>query len=843
MQCFNNKNKLFDLMAQGATVITPNNRLSAALLQHYFLQSTHKTLDKPNCMPYRSVLIQAFEQFKYQNPKQFHPILLNAAQCQHLWRNLIQSHTQITYSEGLLKAVMQAWEFCHLWNIDPKHPAFNHTQQTQQFQEWWQTADQNIQELELITEHQLAPYLISRSLSKEGSIVWACFDDFNPQQQKLQKYFDQQGLSQYTYDLAENTAIPEIFAATDTKEEYQQLIAWLNFRLQQGDQRIGVVVPELQQQSRRLQRLFKTHFDPSVFDISLGQSLEEFPLIAHALTWLDLEMIQITHHQAALLLQSPYLGQAKEEFLNRCQYLQDSSLLQDQTLPLKRFAEDIKPQAPKLAELLTAIKPYPQQAAPHEWVQLFQERLNALGFPGDYGLNSENYQCLNRFNSIFDELRQLTVISCQLTARQALEAFNQLIKNTIFQAQKSNARMQISGLLEASGCEFDSLWVMGLTDQCLPQKTHLSAFIPPQLQRDLLMPHSSPARELQYAQQTLQRLQKGSSRLIFSYPRLQGDYPNLPCSLINTVPVFAKLAVDNQLKTQTQLIAEEEVYALPLQADEHHGGGTALLANQAKCPFKAFAEHRLRAKPVQETADGLDNRERGQVLHKVMELLWQTLKSQELLLQLSAQALDTHIDAALETTLQPLSQIHPDSFPSLVQDVEYTRLKRLVLTYLEWEKQRPAFEIAALEHSYSINLAGLDFKVRVDRIDQVGESKWVIDYKTSLPASKPWNEDRPKEPQLLLYALLEEQINALLLLQLKAGAISCNGLSEHPQDLPGISTLKKGQSWEQSRSIWREQLTLLADEFKQGHCPPQPANLSICQHCDFQNLCRFQAVE
>src|SRR4029079_3574934 len=117
-------------------------------------------------------------------------------------------------------------------------------------------------------------------------------------------------------------------------------------------------------------------------------------------------------------------------------------------------------------------------------------------------------------------------ISATLNKKEALDALTHLIENTIFQAKKTNAPIQISGLLEASGCEFDSLWVMGLTDQCLPQNTRLSAFIPPQLQRELLMPHSLPARELQFAKQTLQRLQRGSDTTVFSYSKLQGDNPN-----------------------------------------------------------------------------------------------------------------------------------------------------------------------------------------------------------------------------------------------------------------------------------------------------------------------------
>lgn len=839
MHNLNNKNKLFDLMAQGATVITPNNRLSGALLQQYFTSHHYKTVDKPHCYPYTTALGKAYQHLKFQHPEQLHVLVLNNAQCQHLWRKIIQSTSEITFSEGLLRSVMEAWEHCLQWQIDSEHQTFYYTPQTRQFQKWWQFFDEQLHHIKAISEHQLVPYLINAQCSLfHEAVVWVCFDNFNPQQLSLQHYLDEQGLTQYRYDLPEQETTLQLFSAANKKEEYQQLMAWLHSKISQGEQRIGVVIPDLAQESRYVQRRFQQHFDPSLFNISLGQPLSEFPIISHALTWLKLNQRHLSHHEANLLLQSPYLDGAKEEFINRSHYLQESTLMQEQSVPLNTFIQNINSYIPKLSALLKEISPYPETATPQEWISLFQNRLIAMGFPGDYGLNSENYQCFNRFTTLLDEFRQFAVITDQLSQKEALNILNYLLDNTIFQAQKSNAPIQISGLLEASGCEFDSLWVMGLTDQCLPQKVQLSAFIPPQLQRELHMPHSLPERELNFAQLTLKRLERGSKSTVFSFSRLQGDTPNLPCSLITGLPDFEPLLTSTPQEKPTSLIPYKESYNVPLIFNEVISGGTTLLANQAKCPFKAFAEHRLKAKPSLQTSDGLDPKEKGIIVHKIMEVLWRALQNQSNLLRMDKKELDKHIDQAIQTALAPLKQLHPDSFPDLVQEVEYLRLKRLILSCLDWEKTRPAFEVTALEESYSIHVAGLDFKVRVDRLDQVNDTKWVIDYKSNLPASKPWNEERPQEPQLLLYALLDQQINTLVLIQLKTGKVLCNGMSEEKLDLKGITALKKEQSWEQCRKDWLQQLTLLSEEFQQGFCPPKPVKAALCTHCDFQNLCR-----
>lgn len=841
MRVLTSKNKVLELLAHGATVITPNNRLSGALLQDYYTACTMQTVDKPTCLPYSSILVKSYEQLILNKPDDNHPVLLNKAQCHYLWQKLIKSHFGVTFSEGLLKAVVQAWEHCQQWQINPDDPAFFYTPQTRQFQQWWLAITKQLKNRDAINEQQLVPYLLNAGCSLFSStVIWVCFNEFTPQQLHLQNHLNNQGVTQYCYELKENTVIPTVLAAKDTCEEYQQLMAWLELKIQQEEQRIGVVVPNLEQESRSLQRLLLQHFDPALFNISLGQPLSDFPMIAHALVWLNLDTKQISNHQAMLLLQSPYVDNAKEELIRRSEYLQNSTLLQRQDFPFTRFVRDLETQTPKLAKLLNKLTPYPEKASINDWIELFQNRLNSLGFPGDYGLNSENYQCFNRFTTSFDEYRQFNLLCDGLTVYEALDTLKQLLKNTVFQAQKTNAKIQISGLLEASGCEFDSLWIMGLTDQCLPQKARLSAFIPPQLQRELSMPHSLPSRELHFAKQILQCLKNGSGNSVFSYSRLQEDNPNLPCSLIKEFPEFHLLPVIEQ-KLPSSLTSLDEDFIIPFKSTERISGGTRLLANQAKCPFKAYAEHRLRGESTSRPTDGLDHTEKGILIHKVMELLWQTLGSQKKLLTMDSETLNEHIDNSINQSLSLLDQTQLKEIPELTREVEFTRLKRLIVSCLELEKQRPSFEIAALEQNYSINLAGMEIQVRLDRLDQVGDKKWVIDYKSSFPATKPWNEDRPMEPQLLIYALLDDQINTLLLMQLKTGKIMFNGLSEDQLEIRGITSLKGGETWESRKKYWEQQLTRLAEEFQQGYCLPKPGSMTICQQCDYQNLCRYPA--
>ena len=834
------KQALFGLIKAGATAITPNNRLSNQLLHDYFLEHSAIMEDKPYCLPYQAFLRDLYYKVRQLHPHVDHPLLLNTAQQRHLWRQVISNQNSYPCNEGLLHEIEKAWTQCQLWQVDMEDPVFKITPQTSQFQRWQRQYSHALTQINAITEQQLAQHLmLYPEIFNANTVIWICFDDFTPQQKELQHLYGKLGCQQYYYELMPAPANTQSYAAQDRQDENLQLIAWLESCISKEEQRIGVVVPDLEAQHHALQRLLERHIPQEQFSISLGKPLTDYSLVTHALTWLQLDKRVYDNHQTRLLLHSPYLLGSKSEFLVRSHLLQNSKLLQEANIPWNNLLEELKPTAPKLGQLLEKLADYPKKATPEGWVNEFKTRLITLGFPGEYPLNSSAYQCFQRFMGLFDEFLQLSVIEPLMDEQTALDSLNDLAHSTIFQTRKSTTPIQILGLLEASGCTFDSVWVCGLTDQCLPQKTKLSAFIPIDLQRDRQMPHAVASRELQFANQLLQRLQRGSHNSVFSYPCLTGDMPNMPSPLIVDYPKYMARTLGSAISTPL-LVNTEDNYSLPLREFETAVGGTSLLANQAKCPFRAFTAHRLHAGSEPLVSSGPDAGERGQIIHRVMELLWQNIDSQQHLNALSQVELSALIDKVIHDALKPYIHTRQLSFSPLIQDVENARLRRLVMACLDWEKQRPPFAIEALEKTFTITLSGVEFRVRIDRMDRLeSNKKWVIDYKTSIPIVKPWNEERPEAPQLLLYALLDENINALLFLQLKKGGLTCNGLSEESLDIKGMKGLSKNEQWTDLLQQWHEQLSHLAREFSEGFCPPLPTRASTCEHCDFQNLCRI----
>ncbi|MBA2657111.1 MAG: PD-(D/E)XK nuclease family protein [Tatlockia sp.] len=834
-----NRVQLFQAMQEKALVITPNNRLSQELMNEFFKFSQEPVQAKPSCLAYSTFLQSSYKKLCYYSPDINHPLVLSSQQCRFLWRKILSKSKKMV-NEGLVQALEDAWTRCHLWQVDFNDASFSHNIPTQEFQSWALELEKLLITMNALSEEHLVTYILSQpNQYPYQKLIWACFDDFSPQQLALQAYFSAHGCQNVRYDLHESKNLPLSMRAKDSCDEYQQVLYWIQECLAKNQQRIAVVVPELKTEAPRLKRFLQQNLNAS-FNISLGLALADYPLVADALCFLELDTEQLSLAQAQLLLNSPYLAGSQAEMLARAQFREDSKILQELYFAKSSLSKELKNTVPKLAELLHELSEYPQSASPQAWLNHFRKRLKRLGFPGEYPLNSASYQCYQRFLVLFDEFRQFAVLTSEMTSDEALSLLKNLAKATIFQPKNDPASVQILGLLEVAGSTFDSLWVTGLTDLCLPQKTRFSAFIPISLQREKQMPYACPSRELQLAEKALKRLTASANQVIFSYPQLTEDKPNLPSPLIRGLACFSPYSMIKKT-TQLPLINFIDTYAIPFSKDELASGGTAILANQAKCPFRAFATHRLHAKAALKVSDGPDAIERGKIIHKVMELLWKALKNQKTLLHLDEAQLNKEIEQAIHQALEPLIKQRGYSFSSLIQEVEFAKLKKLVHACLDWERQRPAFEVEALEEAFHINLSGTSFSLRVDRLDKLEDgSKWVIDYKSSLPSSLPWKEERPKEPQLLLYALLDESINGLLFAQLKAGQLQCKGLTAENHSMPGLSTLKKDESWLDYRQAWQQQLTELAEEFSQGHCAPKPLNSAVCQLCDLHNLCRFE---
>lgn len=837
------------LEESNTTVITANNRLARDLITAYTESKSQSVLPQPRCLPYRIFLQQLFFALQDKAPLEIFPLLLTNDQLYFLSAKIMADLTDSIPNQTLVETLIEGWQHCRQWQINLNNVCFLQNAQTQFFQTWARRLEQVLNKLNAITDYHLVEHLCKKNYPlPSGKVVWYCFDDYSPEQHAFQAWLQAQGIQIFhedfyeSFDNEDRQNLAYNYIAKDEHDELFMLIDWLQAQLNQGKQKLGVVIPDLTTQAASIERFLKKNLPEGSFSISLGKTLNDYPLVSHAYTWLRLNAEHVTNQELKLLFHSPYLTGSKAEFLARAKALQETPFMENELIRWEPLIQSLKTACPILADLLIKLQPYPQKASPHEWARLFANRLELVGFPGEYEFHSSTLQCYQRFLTVFDEFKQLQLISPILTTNEALSHFKRLVQTIIFQPKVQQTPIRILGLLEAAGCLFEGLWISGLTDQQFPAKIQLSPFIPFALQREKNMPHANLKREFHLANKQLARLGKSATVTVFSYPLIIQDTPQLPSPLLFDLPSYAaKPRKDNF--SSTHLETYQDNYKHPW-TNENLRGTTTVLANQAKCPFKAFAAHRLYAKPHLTVNHGLTPEIRGELIHKVMELLWTALKSQKNLLNLSENKLNLIIQNCIHKALGLYQEKYPQALTPLLKQLEVKRLNRLVVAAIDWEKTRLPFEVEALEQPVTVYVQNIPFNLRLDRMDkeETGE-KWVIDYKTTVPTSLPWNEERPREPQLLLYTLTDEAITTATFLALKNGQMACAGLTHKNQGIAGITPLKSDKSWQDERKLWEEKVNQLALEFKEGYSLPKPINASICQHCDFLNLCRLYSTE
>jgi ATP-dependent helicase/nuclease subunit B len=146
-------------------------------------------------------------------------------------------------------------------------------------------------------------------------------------------------------------------------------------------------------------------------------------------------------------------------------------------------------------------------------------------------------------------------------------------------------------------------------------------------------------------------------------------------------------------------------------------------------------------------------------------------------------------------------------------------------------------------------LGKLTFTVRIDRIDQLGDgNKLIIDYKTGAYLNaNSWLGDRPDEPQLPLYAQLDDVSTAgIAFAQIAAGKHGYIGISQYDLCINGIKAAEEyrandNKNWQALASDWKTILTQLGDDFFHGKARVDPKDaVQTCKRCSLKPLCRIQ---
>ncbi|MFA6409609.1 MAG: PD-(D/E)XK nuclease family protein [Gammaproteobacteria bacterium] len=678
-------------------------------------------------------------------------------------------------------------------------------------------------------------------------------------------------------------ASPRVLSFSDSKEEILTMARWAKATIEKNPEiNIGCIVPKLSFYQDEIKAILGEVFpDPSSYNISLGKPLGTYPLITAILKILSLGNKEYLELEEILLqtrlLETRLIASLLEDILRKSKKRKftwkELFSLSSQNPSTSKNPDGLPQENPEKHvyanslffnelqnQMQFLLSNRHKKLPPSAWIQIFRDLIASSP------LNSEEFQVVKRWNQLLDSFAEYDSIMPLLSYGEAVSSIKYLAMKTQFQPeQPKDAKLQILGALEAAGINFDKIWLLGMDEESWPAGAHPNQFLALHLQKKQIFGHASLEQEWQFAEKLTGRFLRSSSEIIVSYTNVDEE---------------RELQVSHFFRDSTKITSEEltlspfqsrreAIYAKrntiealstnapPVAPDEKISGGERILSNQAACPFRAFAEHRLHAKELEEPEFGISKLTRGQLIHKILESIWRELNTQKKLIQLSDPELKNLVGTRTERALEAYSHKEEYSENMAFLENEFICLTRLITFWLGHEKLRPDFNIHSLETKTTLKLDELTLNLRIDRIDRLSDGSLVIiDYKTgkNIPGSeaywRDWQDERPTSAQLPLYSLaINEAATGLLIGKINLNNMGFVGVTQHASEIKAVYDLEKlykkdgfeHLTWLQVKKKWQETLTNLAKDFLSGKAEVNPKDgAKTCQMCHLAMLCRVE---
>lgn len=876
-------------------LVTVNRRLARVLRDDHDrarLAAGERVWESPDILPYTSWLQRTWNDLVVGSDAPT-PALLGAEQDASLWEQIVTSPVGADDALPLLQAdeaarnAQAAWGLLRAWRLRPEDDLGHVNDEVRTFRAWSRDYARRLEQGNWMDPASVPDRLAERPsvLGDTRRLVLAGLDRVTPQQEALFASMAAAGITIEHWQPPTRAPQPVRFDFADQEAELEAAARWARRRLEEGARGlVGVVVPGLAGARGRVAAIFESVFAPGAarpgasgpppaFNISLGRPLADVPVVHDALVALGALAGRLSLGDIGRWLLSPYLGGGplggRARFDAHLRQIGEPrytiTRLEELARTMHARSEDGGDGTAAFAAMLADLRGRESAGEPRDVAVRaaeFSAWLRGAGWPGERTLASDEYQAVQAFRDLLASFATLAPVSPPLDPGEALAQLRRMAARQIFQPRSAASGVQVLGVLEAAHVDYSHLWVTGLHQQAWPEPPRPNPFLPVGLQRALGMPRAGCEQQLAWAREWMTRVLTHADQVVVSHPRQQGDEPLRPSALITGIrPGDAdelSLAtvpgdLDNVQDAAPQLEVLADHVAPAVDGRRPVRGGVSVFKDQAACPFRAFAIHRLAASDVTAPESSLDPRVRGNLAHRLLELLWQALGGQAELLAKSAEERATLVGTIARRVLAEEARRRPDTLRGRLLAIEGVRLEGLARAWLDIEAGRAPFRVEA-EHSASCTVAGLPVTLRPDRIDRLEDGAlFLVDYKTGPCNPGDWFGERPDEPQLPVYALAaddlgEGQVVGLAFGVLRPGELGFRGLGGRDGLAPGVVDVqatrargaREAPDWEAHKVLWRERLARLARAFLDGDARVDPKDPGVtCRYCGLQPLCRI----
>ena len=748
-------------------------------------------------------------------------------------------------------------ELSDLWS------AFQYDEDCQIFSEWARQHRSRLDELGGISRYGAYQQLLSVSATERPSVGLFAVPELPPLTLRaLHHLADVHLIEPRRHN---HIQIPvQSFATRD--DELCAAARWACTSNDEPGRRVGIVLIDMANDRNRLEYFLRQEFgclDARYNDLPVnfttGMTLASTPMFRDALTALEWEVRPLNREQWLSLARSPYLA-FKGDSQTTAGLIQAQFLSGSHDISLENGLHIATRESPssRLTSILRSIRSSRVHKGVKnldDWSEIIRERLVLWGWPCRAGLDSIEYQQFQRFDASLDALVSLSAVLPHQTYESALSCWRECLISTVFQPKTPNDSIQVLGPLEAIGGQFDALWICGAQQGLFPARPRVEPFLPSTLQRSLGIPDIDEAALTEQATTLLQVWSAGSQEMVASFHTSEQGLQK-SCS-----PLLCDASQDNDVSwfPPTRWAGPPRLELAPEDPPTPHSaseatGGSALIRDQAACPFRAFAKHRLGLPSLTPPQLGITASQRGAFLHEALFRIWHEIKSSDGLAGLSEAAEIDLVEAAVAGAMQHVEQACETRGYSLRErlgqacwHLEQQLCMEILSRWLTHERNRTSsFRVVEMEKNQTLQVADLSLTLRPDRIDELEDGRRaVIDYKTRAPSKTNWLGDRPQEPQLPLYSLLDSTISGIAFAELPTNNLpkfvalgEDLGFAEGDGKSMEQQTKGAAATWTELVAQWQASLEQLAVEFMAGEATVAPRP-GACDYCDLASLCRI----
>ena len=856
---------LLAAVAAGRTVLAPNAELAAALFdaaQRAHRDAGDEVWPTPRVHDYSSWLREQYGQRQLVDA--IAPRLLSEVEERELWRTVIdaaESGGDFLDPAGAARAARRARRVLFEYAIPIEALDAAQSSECAAFLEWNRAFERRCRALGCVS----ADSLLGGLGSPGAPVDWIESPQWRP---AARRWLEQHG----RILLPRQDRTPPKLALASAPSPAAELAAmadWARGDLAEEGFRAWICVPDLNRRRAEVVDAFDAALAPQRFAlrgdsraapyaVAGGTPLADYAPVRAALELLAASLGKVEFVQFSALLRAPELqdsgseagSAARLDVALRRRASNDADLsawleLADRVAAASQMSPAAAVQRLRAAhQVLSDLQGARLFSA---WVAVWLRALQIgpWAFRGRW--SSIEYQAAEAFRELLASLALGDAVFGTHSRDSAQRILARAARETAFQAQTGVPAVWVSGQLLDPWLDYGGLWVSGCNDEQWPPPPAPVALLPIGVQRRYGVVPASAESQLALAIDLQSRWQKRASQCVFSLADPGEGSSSAPSPLLPKVLDLPLTATPqphwrNMLERAPGLESVWDEQAPP------HGGnertrGIATLRAQSRCAFRGFAETRLDAQPLEQPVPGFNERERGELVHHALQHVWTALTDSSALATVRPEAEQRLIDAAAARAIEFVCRRRDPGRRWRLR--EAVRLRNLLGKWLQFERARAPFSVEALEGSdQTAHFGGLEFRVRIDRVDRLSDgARVLIDYKTGA-AEPDWRGERPDNPQLPVYALLSPQ--ALVAVAYgKVNAAEQGFVAESERrdifprtrrsDLEGMATLAE------LIPVWSRRIERIAGEFAAGRAEVAPT-IEACKSCKLQGLCRVPAA-